>query len=203
MLRQLASEGIVVADKAEDKIYLTPGEVADLLMVSPAAVRRWAAEGDLKALTTPGGHRRFLPKDVEQFARLRNITMHATANEALRVLIVDDDKSFSGYLMKMLGKYPGKILPELANNGFEAGIKVYEFNPDVVLLDLMMPGIDGFQICEILKSDRTTKNIRVLAMTGFPSSTNTEKILAAGAEICLSKPVDRYSLLNLLGIANK
>ncbi len=192
-----------MTDKAEDKSYLTPGEVADLLMVSSAAVRRWAAEGDLKALTTPGGHRRFLPKDVEQFARQRNIKMTASGNGVLRILIVDDDKQFSKYLMKMLGKYSEKILPELANNGFDAGIKVHEFNPDVVLLDLMMPGMDGFQVCERLKSDRATKNIRVMAMTGYPSVSNTEKILAAGAEICLSKPVDRSQLLSLLGVSKK
>jgi excisionase family DNA binding protein len=189
-----------MTDKIEEKAYLTPAEVASLLMVSSAAVRRWAAEGDLKALTTPGGHRRFLFKDIEQFARQRNITIGKAAKQILRVLIVDDDKQFSGYLMKMLGKYPIKILPDLANNGFEAGVKLHEFNPDVILLDLMMPGMDGFQVCERLKSDSATKNIRVLAMTGFPSASNTEKILAAGAEVCLSKPVDRSELLELLQI---
>jgi len=189
-----------VSDKVEEKSYLTPGEVAELLMVSSAAVRRWAAEGDLKALTTPGGHRRFLPKDVEQFARQRNITMTTSCDESLRVLIVDDDKQFSGYLLKMLGKYPEKIMPDLANNGFEAGIKIHEFNPDIVLLDLMMPGMDGFQVCEILKSDRTTKNIRVFAMTGYPSADNKERILAAGAEECLSKPIKKSALLELLGV---
>jgi len=190
-----------VEDKKEEKTYLTPGEVADLLMVSSAAVRRWAAEGDLKAMTTPGGHRRFLPEDVERFASQKNIAIQASENNQLRVLIVDDDKQFSGYLVKMLAKYGEKIESELVNNGFDAGIKIHEFNPNVVLLDLMMPGMDGFQVCERLKSDRATKNIRVIAMTGYPSAMNVEKILAAGAEVCLSKPVDRHELLELLGVS--
>jgi len=76
-----------------------------------------------------------------------------------------------------------------------------DFSPDVVLLDLMMPGMDGFQVCERLKKDSATKNIRVIAMTGYPSAMNTEKILAAGAEICLPKPVDRAQLLELLGVS--
>jgi len=190
-----------VEDKKEEKTYLTPGEVADLLMVSSAAVRRWAAEGDLKAMTTPGGHRRFLPEDVERFASQKNIAIQASENNQLRVLIVDDDKQFSGYLVKMLAKYEEKIVSELVNNGFDAGIKIHEFNPDVILLDLMMPGMDGFQVCERLKSDRATKNIRVIAMTGYPSVMNVEKILAAGAEVCLSKPVDRHELLELLGVS--
>ena len=190
-----------MANKKEEKAYLTPGEVADLLMVSSAAVRRWAAEGDLKALTTPGGHRRFLPEDVEAFASKRNMTAQGVASNALKVMIVDDDKQFSGYLIKMLGRYPGKVLPELAENGFEAGIKVHNFNPDVILLDLMMPGIDGFQVCESLKGDSATKNIRVIAMTGFPSAENTQKILQMGAEACLAKPINRSELLDLLGIS--
>ena len=190
-----------MADKKEEKTYLTPGEVADLLMVSSAAVRRWAAEGDLKAMTTPGGHRRFLPEDVEQFASQKNIAIQASENNQLRVLIVDDDRQFSGYLVKMLAKYEEKIVSELVNNGFDAGIKIHEFNPDVILLDLMMPGMDGFQVCERLKNDRATKNIRVIAMTGYPSAMNVEKILAAGAEVCLSKPVDRHELLELLGVS--
>lgn len=190
-----------MVDKLEEKKYLTPGEVADLLMVSSAAVRRWAAEGALKALTTPGGHRRFLPEDVAAFARLKKLTISKGINQVLRVLVVDDDKQFAGYLIKMLGKYPEKIVTALSSNGFDAGVNVYSFSPDVVLLDLMMPGMDGFQVCERLKKDRATENIRVIAMTGYPSAMNTEKILAAGAEICLPKPIDRAQLLELLGVS--
>ncbi|RDH85690.1 MAG: DNA-binding protein [endosymbiont of Galathealinum brachiosum] len=192
-----------MTDSIKGKTYLTPSEVADLLMVSSAAIRRWAALGELKALTTPGGHRRFLPEHVKEFAKSRNIVIDQNENEieqGIRVLVVDDDKQFSGYLMKMLGRYPGKLLPELAENGFEAGIKVHDFNPDVVLLDLMMPGMDGFQVCEQLKSDDQTQDVRVIAMTGYPSASNTKNILQAGAEVCLPKPINRKVLLKHLGL---
>jgi len=196
------NEELTVTAKADEKIYLTPGEVADLLMVSPAAVRRWASDGELKALTTPGGHRRFLPEDVDNFARKRNIVIEKKDKQGLRVLIVDDDKQFSGYLLKMLNKYPGKMVAELANDGFEAGIKVNDFKPDVVLLDLMMPGMDGFKVCEKLKKNNAIKKLRVIAMTGYMSDSNVEKIMAAGAEVCLPKPVDRQVLLDCLGMNN-
>ena len=192
-----------MADEVEEKKYMTPAEVASQLMVSSAAVRRWAAEGKLKALTTPGGHRRFLPDDVKRFAEQRNILTGASSDEILRVLVVDDDVQFSGYLVKMLNKYPENIIAELVNNGFDAGIKIHEFRPDVVLLDLMMLGMDGFQVCERLKNDKAIKHTRVIAMTGYPSANNVEKILSAGAEVCLSKPVDRNELLELLGIKRK
>ena len=187
-------------DKDDVKVFLTPGQVADLFMVSAAAVRLWAEKGELKALTTPGGHRRFLRSDLEEFARLRNLTLNGLKDTKLRVLIVDDDRQFSGYLLKLLGKYPEQIVTEIANDGFDAGIKVRDFQPDVVLLDLMMSDLDGFQVCERLLSSATGESIRVIAMTGYPTPENVKQILAAGAEVCLPKPIDRDRLFELLGI---
>lgn len=184
----------------DEKEYLTPGEVAKILMVSGAAVRRWAEKGEINALTTPGGHRRFLYSDVQRFADERNFVLQGSSRNRLRILIVDDDKHFSGYLMKLLGKYPEQAEVDVANDGFAAGIKVRDFKPDVVLLDLMMPGMNGFQVCELLKSFNGGNLIRVIAMTGYPSPENVEKILSLGAEACLSKPVDRVELLEKLGI---
>src|ERR1700747_1579164 len=60
--------------KSKHKTHLTPNEVAELLMVNPVTVRQWAARGLLRSLSTPGGHRRFLLSDVEEFARSRGAT---------------------------------------------------------------------------------------------------------------------------------
>jgi len=184
----------------EEENYLTPGRVAKQLMVSPAAVRLWAKTGELKALVTPGGHRRFFQSDVDQFAAQRGLVINGIPREKLSVLIVDDDIQFSRYLMKLLKKYTASVHAEVANDGFEAGVKVSEMKPDVVLLDLMMPGLDGFEVCKRLKSSAATSNVRVIGMTGYPSNENVEKIIAAGAEACLPKPVERKDLLGLLGL---
>ena len=189
-----------MSDKTEEQTYLTPGDVAKLLMVSPAAVRRWAAEGDLKSLTTPGGHRRFLPADIEEFARSRSIAIPRTHKRKLQVLIVDDDIQYSGYLTKLLSKYSEKINFDVANDGYEAGYKIHKIIPDLVLLDLMMPGIDGFKVCEQLKMNKATKNIRIIAMTGYPSIANTNRSYQAGAELCLEKPIERQKLLEILNL---
>lgn len=182
------------------KSYLTPNQVAELLMVSPTAVRQWAEKGELNALTTPGGHRRFLPGEVERFARTRGMTLNTGDGGALRVLVVDDDEQLSRYLVKLLGGFPEQLVTETANDGFAAGFKVKEFEPHVVLLDLMMPGLNGFEVCRQLKAGPNTKSIRVIAMTGYSSPENVEKILAAGAEICLPKPIDAQVLLEHLGL---
>lgn len=183
-----------------DEAYLTPGQVAKLLMVSPAAVRLWAEKGEIKALTTPGGHRRFLPSEVERFSTERGLTPISKEELKLSVLIVDDDIQFTNYLNKLLNIFDEKVDVDVANDGFGAGLKIREREPDVVLLDLMMPGLDGFTVCQRIKSNSITSDIRVIAMTGYPSAENVEKILLAGAEVCLPKPVDKDELLQLLGL---
>lgn len=184
----------------EKELYLTPGQVAKILMVSPAAVRLWAEKGEIKALTTPGGHRRFMASEVERFSVERGLIRSKSKNMRFSVLIVDDDIQFTNYLKKLLTKYKDHIDVDVANDGFSAGLKVQEHEPDIVLLDLMMPGLDGFTVCQRIKANSTTMETRVIAMTGYPSVENVEKILAAGAEVCLEKPVDKEELLEILGL---
>lgn len=183
-----------------DRVYLTPVEVSSFLMVSTASVRSWAAKGVLPATTTVGGHRRFLKSDVEEFARMRGIAVEAQPSGLVRLLIVDDDEQLGEYLFELLGDFPGIEAVKVATDGFEAGQLVQVFKPTVVLLDLMMPGMDGFEVCSRLKSNSDTQDIRVIGMTGYASKENINKIKAAGAELCLSKPLDKESLFSALGL---
>jgi len=180
------------------KKLLTPNDVAELLMVSPTTVRFWAQKGALKALTTPGGHRRFNMEDVEEFAASRGMRLQSDS-DTLRILVIDDDVALGHFLVEFFDGIEG-VETELANYSFEAGLKVRSFHPNVVLLDIMMPGLDGFQVCQMMKSDRSMRNIRIIGMTGYPSDDNVKKIKAAGAEHCISKPIDQNQLLDLLGL---
>ena len=177
---------------------LTPNEVAELLHVSPTTVRFWAQKGDLKALTTPGGHRRFEYDAVEEFASNRGVSLqqHSTGR---RILIIDDDLTFGRYLLDLFAGIEG-VEVELANFSFEAGLKVRSFKPDTVLLDVMMPGVNGFQVCQMMKSDPGLKGIRIIGMTGYPSDENIGKMLGAGAEVCLEKPIDTTELMMVLNL---
>ncbi len=180
--------------------YLTPHEVAELLLVSPVTVRQWAQKGQLRAETTPGGHRRFSRAEVERFALQRGIRLERGGRDRLRVLIVDDDKQLTRYLVELLDTLSDAVATDTAYDGFEAGQKVRTFVPHVVLLDLMMPGIDGLSVCRLLKGDPATRSIRIVAMTGYYSKENVERILAAGAEVCLAKPLDTSALARAIGL---
>lgn len=186
-------------DKAVDaKDYYTPNEVAQLFMVSPVTVRQWAQKGLLSAALTAGGHRRFLRQELIRFAQDRGLTLNWPGDGKTKILIVEDDTQVAGFLLEYLSGRPGVDGVDVATSGFDAGRKVQNFAPDIVLLDLMMPGVDGFAVCRNLKNDPATRSIRVVAMTGYPTAENIERIMDAGAEVCLQKPIDTQRLLELL-----
>ncbi|RLA04862.1 MAG: DNA-binding protein [Gammaproteobacteria bacterium] len=185
--------------KPKDKI-LTPNQAAKALMVSPATVRQWAAKGLLNALTTPGGHRRFRYSDIVLFAEQKGIVLFDENDtvSSIAILIVDDDAQFASYLAELVPSFDSRIRVQVAGDGFEAGKYIHAFKPDIVLMDLMMPTLDGFETCKNIKADPETANIRVICMTGFGSQENIQRILSLGAEACITKPVDEGELQKLL-----
>ena len=183
--------------KSKQKTHLTPNEVAELLMVNPVTVRQWAARGLLRSLSTPGGHRRFLMSDVEEFARSRGAAPGGTS----RVLIVDDDPQVARFIAGIIQMRHPRVETDVAHDGFEAGSKVESFRPHALVLDLMMPGIDGFEVCRRLRARQTLNHIRIVAVTGFPSPDHVSRILAAGADACVAKPLDPELLLQELGLS--
>ncbi len=184
-------------EELKDKPYLTPNEVAQWMMVSPITVRGWAQKGMLQAEVTPGGHRRFRHEEVERFARQWN---PAGNRGPLRVLIVDDDRSVVGFLKELLEGASDPVTVEVAYGGFEAGRKVHAFTPDIVLLDYMMPGIKGSEVCRQIKQIPGLADVRVIAMSGLLNPEHEAELLAAGAECCLAKPIDTAKLFTLMGL---
>ena len=185
----------------KNRQYLTTTEVANLLMVSVVAVRKWAQSGELKALTTPGGHRRFLLRDVSEFAKNRGINLLSIEqNDRIKVLVVDDDKLLCEYLYDLFAQHDESIEVRTVHDGFSAGAMIKEFMPSTMLLDLKMPGMDGFEVCRLIKEDPVTGIIRVITMTGHYSESNEQKALEAGAECCLKKPFEDHVLFDAMGL---
>ena len=187
-----------------NKPYLTSNEVATLLRVSPVTIRQWAQKGLLTAEFTPGGHRRFLTPEIERFAAEHQISLPGDAPSEVRILVVDDDQYITRYLLELLSITADQLGLDLktehAADGFDAGAKVFRFRPHIMLLDLMMPGMDGFDVCRVLKEDPVTRAIRVIAITAFATDEHIERIINAGAEACLSKPIDQQTLFAALGL---
>src|SRR5215831_6996349 len=192
----------MVSTRTRQKTHLAPNEVAQLLMVNPVTVRQWASRGLLPALTTPGGHRRFLLSDVEEFARSRGATpISRRSGQPDRVLVVDDDPLVCRSIADLIRRHAPQVEVAIARSGFDAGVKAESFRPHALVLDLMMPGIDGFEVCRKLRKRPTLSHIRIIAITGLPTAENVERVLAAGADVCLPKPLDSDRLVAELGLA--
>ena len=176
----------------KSKGYLTPKETASYLKVSTETVRQWAKTGQLHAETTLGGHRRFNIEEVKQF--VSTIQGQSNHNNHPRVLIVDDDKQYVKFVEELLKTFSDDIAIDKAFDGFEAGHKVDIFKPTIVLLDLVMPNINGIEVCRYLKQNESTKDIRIIATTGFTSDINVSNFMNAGAEAVLAKPFDHEEL---------
>lgn len=167
---------------------MTTGEVAAHCRVSYETVDKWIKSGKLKAYTTPGRHRRIGAEDFREFLKQYNLPpLEEAPVSRKRMLIVDDDPA----LVQMLSRFFGKAYEyevATAADGFEAGIQITKFRPELVVLDLMMPHLDGFAVCKKIKSAPETRDIRILVITGYATGENVQRALECGADCCLAKP---------------
>lgn len=176
-----------------EKSVFTTFEAAKLCHVSPLSIINWVNAGRLPAFRTPGGHRRIRRDDLARFMRENGIPLPEELRDGsgrTRVLVVDDEATIRDVIAESLTRRAAPYEVMTAADGFEAGRLVATFRPDVVLLDLRMPGLDGFQVCRTIKSDSETASTIVVAMTGYHTPETEARILECGAVRCLSKPIE-------------
>lgn len=170
--------------------------IAEMLRVDPGSVANWIDQGLLKAHRTPGGHRRVAVDDLVVFLREHKMPIPPEVQAApIRILLVDDEPGITKLIAKALAEAHPEYEVLEAHDGFRAGTILATCKPDVIILDLRMPGMDGFEVCSLIKSQETTRHAEVLAITAHPTPENTKKILDCGARVCLAKPIDMEKLL--------
>jgi len=173
---------------------LTTGEIADYCQVSRVTVFQWIKKQQIPAFSTPGGHYRVKLSDFRRFLEKYDMPVDSAffRRDKERILVVDDDPQVVDLMLRALQPDRRGEQPELetAADGFEAGLKIASFKPHLILLDLMMPGLDGFKVCEQVKSNPDTEHIKVLIVTGFGSEENIQRALRLGADDYLLKPLD-------------
>ena len=180
-----------------DKAVFTTFEAAKLCHVSPLSIINWVNAGRLPAFRTPGGHRRIRREDLARFMRENGIPLPEELRDGSgrpRVLVVDDEAAICDAIAESLSHRPTPYEVMTAADGFEAGRLVATFRPDVVLLDLRMPGLDGFQVCRTIKGDSETASTVVIAMTGYHTQETEARIVECGAVRCLSKPIEPFAV---------
>jgi excisionase family DNA binding protein len=166
---------------------VTVGQAARHCQISLPSLRNWIKAGQLAAFRTPGGHYRIELSELQRFLRTHGMSPYPGPTAPPRILIVDDEQPIVDFLVDFLRGDPRKFKLETATDGYEALIKVGAFKPSLLILDVLMPRLDGIEVCRRLKGDRKTREIKILGLTGYPD--RIPFLLQAGADACLTKPV--------------
>ena len=181
-------------------------EVAKLCGVVNQTAINWIKNNHLKAFKTPGGQFRVYPKDLVEFMLSRNIQIPAALHSLCpdsplfpnTLLIVDDDRGFNSVVAKFIEKKVNALSIFQAFDGFEAGSLMAEKQPELVILDLDIPGIDGLDLCRrIQDSDRFGKP-RIIVITALENDEVEEKVKNLGVHSFLKKPIDLVKLAEIV-----
>jgi len=185
---------------------LTVYQASKYCSVSPKTISNWIDEGHIAAFRTVGGHRRIRKEDLDAFLRKQGIPvpMELEAGDRRKILVIDDDRLIVETIVRSLEEEPHDYEIISAADGFEAGLQVSHFRPDLLILDIMMPDIDGYEVCRRVKSDPATCHMKIIVLSAYMDEQNYEKMKQNGADVCFSKPLPleklKREVAGLLGI---
>ncbi len=171
---------------------LTTGTVARYCEVSTNAVKKWIRQGDLAAFQTPGGHFRVTRENFRRFLVHHGMPLDEDffPNRRPRVLIADDEPVVRELVRELVvTATDGNVDVETAQDGYDALLKVGDFKPDLLIMDLKMPRMDGFEACRTIRANSQMSHVRIVAMSAYAGDGNRERILKAGAMRCFDKPL--------------
>jgi len=169
----------------------TTGQVAQICQVSAMTVIRYCDAGKIKAIKSPvTGVRRIPRAELIRFMKSYDIPMDRLIEfEQFRVFIVDDEPAQVDIIKRALQKLGASFEVESATTGYDAIIRIGAFQPDLVVLDLVMPEMDGFQVCRAIRNVPETKDAKILAVTGYASEDNIARAKEFGVDDWMEKPV--------------
>ena len=169
------------------KSIYTTHEVSRLLHVNPRSVINWIEQSLLPSYRTPGGHRRIRRDDLLAFLRKHQIpTPESLVEGKFNVLIVDDEQEIVD-IMKVFLERQGGYEISTASDGITALLEVGRTKPDLMILDIMIPGVDGIEVCRRIKEDANNRTV-IIAVSG--NTEHEKRILQSGADAFMSKPID-------------
>ena len=177
------------------KSVYTTGEAAELCNVSQQTIIRCFDAGRLKGFRVPGSKFRRIPREaLLQFMKDNGIPIDNLGEGKTRVLVVDDDPEIVELLVDVLDR-DGRFTVKTASTGYQAGILTSQFKPDLILLDYMLPDINGNIVCQTIRSNDAFANTRIIIVSGVARQAEVDELLAAGAETFVQKPFKIETLL--------
>ena len=176
------------------KTVFTTGEAAKICNVSQQTIIRCFDSGQLKGFRVPGSRFRRIPRDVlYRFMKDNGIPTDALESGRRKALIVDDDEELVE-LIRDVFDADGRFDVRVANNGFDAGMMVKEYKPDIIVLDVMLPDINGKEVCQRVRSDSSLDDVRIICISGMVEADKIDDLKEAGADDFMQKPFEVDSL---------
>ena len=180
------------------KTVFTTGEAAKICKVSQQTIIRCFDSGQLKGFRVPGSKFRRIPRDLlYKFMKENGIPTDALESGKRKALIVDDDVELVELIRDVL-EADGRFEIRIANNGFDAGMMVKEYHPDVIVLDVMLPDINGKEVCQRVRGDSTMDDVRIICISGMVEEDKIADLMASGANEFLQKPFEVETLVDLM-----
>lgn len=177
------------------KTVFTTGEAAKICKVSQQTIIRCFDNGSLKGFRVPGSRFRRIPREqLYSFMKENGIPTEALESGKRKLLIVDDDEELVELMVDIFTR-DGRFEIKSANNGFGAGMLVKDFRPDLVILDVMLPDINGKEVCQRVRNDPTMKTVKIICISGMVEQDKIADLRAAGADDFMNKPFSVEKLL--------
>jgi excisionase family DNA binding protein len=192
-------------DWAGKKIFTT-GEAAQICKVSQQTIIRCFDAGRLQGFRVPGSKFRRIPREeLIRFMKANAIPTEILDAGRKRVLVVDDDPGIVQLFVDVLSR-DGRFDVQTATSGYDAGMLTESFRPHLIVLDYMLPDLNGNVVCQRVRSNSDLNDTRIIFVSGVVNQQEVQQLLAAGADAFFKKPFELAALLNkineLLGLEN-
>lgn len=181
-------------DKIKD--LLTTGEAAEICGVSQQTIIRCFDSSRLEGFRVPGSKFRRIPREnLIKFMRENNMPMDSLDNGRKKILVVDDDAEIVELMVDVLVR-DGRFDVKTASSGYEAGIKTEQFRPDLLVLDYMLPDVNGNIVCQAIRSNPEFESTKIIIVSGVVNQSEIQDLLDSGAEDFVRKPFNISELVD-------
>ena len=178
------------------KELFTTGEAAEICRVSQQTIIRCFDSGRLEGFRVPGSRFRRIPREsLMKFMKGNSIPLDGLETGKKKILVVDDDAEIVDLLVEVLTR-DGRFDVKTATSGYEAGIQTQRFRPDCILLDYMLPDVNGNVVCHTIRKNPEFENIRIIIVSGVIKQEEIDQLLKSGAQDFVKKPFDINDLIN-------
>lgn len=178
--------------------FITTSKAGKICGVARSTISKWIDEGALNAFVTPGGHRKITEQDLNDFLRKSDNRPTSKFREKKRILIVDDNPNDISLLEAAFLPASDRYEVYAASSGFQAIYKIGEVKPHIIILDIVMPDMNGFKVCERIKNNTETKDIKVIVVTAYPDKMKKKEAYQCAADAFFRKPIDLKKIVKTI-----